>query len=250
MLQAGLQDLINAKVTAKIGAGSHERTSERVTRRNGSRPKTLATPLGEVDLQIPKLREGSFFPSLLSPRRRDDKALDAVICQAWIDGVSTRKVDQLVRALGKDTGISRSTVSRICSEIDEAVQEFLTRRVAHTWFPSLFLDATDLDVRHRGRVVPQALVVATDADPEGVALVTSDAHAGSVGDFVCGGFGVICAAWAAREEKMSHAMNTDTTITMEDGGRVDMRSGSFLHRLTWRRSLTSWSRPPGSRASI
>jgi hypothetical protein len=162
---------------------------------------------------------------LLSPRRRDDKALDAVICQAWIDGVSTRKVDQLVRALGKDTGISRSTVSRICSEIDEAVQEFLTRRVAHTWFPSLFLDATDLDVRHRGRVVPQALVVATDADPEGVALVTSDAHAGSVGDFVCGGFGVICAAWAAREEKMSHAMNTDTTITMEDGGRVDMRSG-------------------------
>ncbi|MBD4392710.1 IS256 family transposase, partial [Xanthomonas citri pv. citri] len=112
-------------------------------------------------------REGSFFPSLLSPRRRVDKALYAVICQAWIDGVSTRKVDQLVRALGNDTGISRSTVSRICGEIDEAVQEFLSRRIDHTWFPYLFLDATYLDVRHRGRVASQALVVATGVSGEG-----------------------------------------------------------------------------------
>lgn len=218
MLQAGLQDLIDAEATVKIGAGPHERTPERTTRRNGTRPKTLATPAGEVDLAIPKLREGSFFPSLLSPRRRVDKALYAVICQAWIDGVSTRKVDQLVRALGNDTGISRSTVSRICSEIDEAVQEFLHRRIDHAWFPYLFLDATYLDVRVRGRVVSQALVVATgvsgegrreilgmalgdaettdfwteflrslrerglkvatDTDPLGVTLVTSDAHAG------------------------------------------------------------------------
>jgi transposase-like protein len=218
MLQAGLQDLIDAEATAKIGAGPHERTPERTTRRNGTRPKVLATPAGEVDLAIPKLREGSFFPSLLHPRRRVDRALYAVICQAWIDGVSTRKVDQLVRALGNDSGISRSTVSRICSEIDEGVQEFLHRRIDHTWFPYLFLDATYLDVRIRGRVVSQALVVATgvsgdgrreilgmalgdaettdfwteflrslrerglkvstDTDPLGVALVTSDAHAG------------------------------------------------------------------------
>ncbi|GAA1963619.1 hypothetical protein GCM10009776_27910 [Microbacterium deminutum] len=115
-----------------IGAAPHQRTTERTTRRNGARPKTLATPAGEVNLQIPKLREGSFFPSLLTPRRRVDKALYAVICQAWIDGVSTRKVDQLVRALGNDTGISRSTVSRICAEIDETVQEFLHRRLDHT----------------------------------------------------------------------------------------------------------------------
>ncbi|MAT19428.1 MAG: IS256 family transposase [Leifsonia sp.] len=218
MLQAGLQDLINAEATVKIGAAPHERTQERTTRRNGTRPKTPATPAGEVDLAIPKLREGSFFPSLLSPRRRVDKALYAVICQAWIDGVSTRKVDQLVRALGNDTGISRSTVSKICSEIDETVHEFLHRRIDDTWFPYLFLDATYLDVRVRGRVVSQALVVATgvsgegrreilgmalgdaettdfwteflrtlrdrglkvatDTDPLGVALVTSDAHAG------------------------------------------------------------------------
>jgi len=218
MLQAGLQDLVNAEATVKIGADRYERSPERTTRRNGTRPKSLATPAGEVELAIPKLREGSFFPSLLHPRRRVDKALYAVICQAWIDGVSTRKVDQLVRALGNDTGISRSTVSRICAEIDEAVHEFLARPLDHTWFPYLFLDATYLDVRVRGHVVSQALVVATgvsgegrreilgmslgdaettdfwtgfirslrerglkvatDADPLGVTLVTSDAHAG------------------------------------------------------------------------
>ncbi|WP_035758682.1 IS256 family transposase [Granulicoccus phenolivorans] len=218
MLQAGLQDLIDAEATAKIGAERYERTPHRTTRRNGTRAKTLATPAGEVDLAIPKLREGSFFPALLSPRRRVDKALYAVICQAWIDGVSTRKVDHLVRALGNDTGISRSTVSRICAEIDDTVQEFLHRRIDHTWFPYLFLDATYLDVRIRGRVSSQALViatavsangrreilgmalgdaettdfwteflrslrerglkVATETDPLGVTLVTSDAHAG------------------------------------------------------------------------
>ncbi len=218
MLQAGLQDLIDAEATARIGAAPHQRSPERTTRRNGTRLKTLATPAGEVDLAIPKLRQGSFYPSLLSPRRRVDKALYAVICQAWIEGVSTRKVDQLVRALGNDTGISRSTVSRICTEIDQTVGAFLTRPLDHTWFPYLFLDATYLDVRVRGRVVSQALVVATgvsatgrreilgmslgDAettdfwtsflrslrerglkvpgatDPTGVVMVTSDAHAG------------------------------------------------------------------------
>lgn len=218
MLQAGLQDLIDAEATVKIGAAPHERSPQRTTRRNARRTKTVATPAGEVDLAIPTLRQGSFFPSLLSPRRRVDKALYAVIATAWIEGVSTRKVDQLVRALGNESGISRSTVSRICSEIDWAVDEFMHRRIDHTWFPYVFLDATYLDVRRRGRVVSQALVVATgvsghgrreilgmalgdaettdlwteflrglrerglkvatDADPLGVALATSDAHAG------------------------------------------------------------------------
>lgn len=153
--------------TVKVLAGRYEGTEERTTRRNGTRPKSLATPAGEVDLAIPRLREGSCFASLLSSRRRVDRALYAVIRQAWIDGVSTRKVDQLVRTLGNDTGISRSTVSRICGEIDEAVQEFLSRRIDHSWFPYLFLDATYLDVRHRGRVVSQALVVATEVSGEG-----------------------------------------------------------------------------------
>ena len=126
LLQAGLQDLIDAEATAQIGAGPYERSSTRSNRRNGKRPKKLATTAGEVDLAIPKLRQGSFFPSLLCPRKRVDKALYAVICSAWIEGVSTRKVDDLVKALGNESGISRSTVSRICKDIDEAVGEFLT----------------------------------------------------------------------------------------------------------------------------
>ena len=201
-----------------IGAQRYERTPHRTNRRNGTRPKTVATTAGEVELAIPKLRTGSFFPSLLHPRRRVDKALYAVICSAWIEGVSTRKVDDLVRALGNESGISRSTVSRICKDIDEGVHEFLSRRLDRTWFPYLFVDATYLDVRVGHRVVCRALVVATgvsaegrreilgmalgDAettdfwtsflrslrerglkvpspeDPTGVVLVTSDAHAG------------------------------------------------------------------------
>ena len=113
----------------------------------------MATTAGEVELAIPKLRTGSFFPSLLHPRRRVDKALYAVICSAWIEGVSTRKVDDLVRALGNESGISRSTVSRICKEIDEGVHEFLSRRLDRTWFPYLFVDATYLDVRVGHRLV-------------------------------------------------------------------------------------------------
>ena len=218
LLQAGLQDLVDAEAAAVIGAGRYERTPQRTNRRNGTRPKTVATTAGEVELAIPKLRTGSFFPSLLHPRRRVDKALYAVICSAWIEGVSTRKVDDLVRALGNESGISRSTVSRICKDIDEGVKEFLARSLDHTWFPYLFVDATYLDVRVGHRVVCRALVVATgvsaegrreilgmalgDAettdfwtsflrslrerglkvpspeDPTGVVLVTSDAHAG------------------------------------------------------------------------
>lgn len=116
MLQAGLQDLIDAEAAAVIGAGPYERTELRTTRRNGKRAKTVATTAGEVELAIPKLRSGSFFPSLLNPRRRVDKALYAVICSAWIEGVSTRKVDELVKALGCESGISRSSVSRICKD--------------------------------------------------------------------------------------------------------------------------------------
>ena len=127
----------------------------------------MATTAGEVELAIPKLRTGSFFPSLLHPRRRVDKALYAVICSAWIEGVSTRKVDDLVRALGNESGISRSTVSRICKEIDEGVHEFLSRRLDRTWFPYLFVDATYLDVRVGHRVVCRALVVATGVSAAG-----------------------------------------------------------------------------------
>ena len=141
LLEAGLQDLIEAEATTKIGAGRYERSGSRLTRRNGSRDKTVSTPAGDVVVAIPKLREGSFFPSLLNPRKRIDKALYAVICQAWINGVSTRKVDELVKALGCESGISKSQVSRICADIDSVVEEFLTRSLQRD--PALRFDTAD-----------------------------------------------------------------------------------------------------------
>jgi putative transposase len=114
ILTVALQELIEAELTARIGAEPGERTAARTTQRNGHRTKLLSTQAGDVELGIPKLRKGSFFPELLEPRRRIDKALWAVIMTAYITGTSTRKVDELVKALGCDTGISKSSVSRIC----------------------------------------------------------------------------------------------------------------------------------------
>ena len=169
LLQAALQDLVDAEATARIGAGRYERHPDRVTHRNGTRAKQLATPSGTVELAIPKLREGAFFPSLLEPRRRIDQASWAVIAQAWIGGVSTRRVDALVKALGNETGISRSSVSRICKDIDEYVGVFLSRRLDEndTWYPYVWLDATYLDVRLNGRVTSQAVVIATGCSNRG-----------------------------------------------------------------------------------
>ena len=169
LLAAALQDLIDAEATARIGAGRYERSPERTTHRNGNRSRQLATPAGQVELAIPKLREGAFFPSLLEPRRRIDQALWAVIAQAWIQGVSTRRVDALVKALGNEAGISKSQVSRICAEIDEYVHLFLDRRLDEGggWYPYLWLDATYLDVRIGKRVVSQAVVVATACSAQG-----------------------------------------------------------------------------------
>jgi putative transposase len=110
--------LIEVEATAAIGAGLHERTETRTAQRNGHRPRLLSTPAGDVELAIPKLRTGSFFPSLLERRRRIDRALYAVVMEAYVHGVSTRKVDDLVAALGVDSGISKSEVSRICGELD------------------------------------------------------------------------------------------------------------------------------------
>ena len=127
ILAAALQEWIEAELTATIGAAPGERTPDRIAQRNGHRPKLSSTPAGDVEVGIPKLRQGSFFPELLKPRRRIDRALWAVIMTAYITGTSTRKVDDLVKALGCDSGISKSTVSRICKEIDADVLR--TRRL-------------------------------------------------------------------------------------------------------------------------
>jgi putative transposase len=166
-MQLVLQELIELEATQVIGAARYERTEGRMTHRNGSRSRLLSTKAGDVELAIPKLREGSFYPSLLEPRRRIDRALWAVIMEAFVHGVSTRKVDDLVTALGIDAGVSKSQVSRICAELDTAVTEFRERRLDHIEFPYVFLDATYVKAHEGARVVSKAIVVATGVAADG-----------------------------------------------------------------------------------
>jgi transposase-like protein len=163
-----MQELIEVEAAEQIGAQRYERTDSRVTERNGSRPRLLATQAGDVELRIPKLRKGSFFPSILEPRRRIDQALYAVVMEAYVNGVSTRAVDDLVAALGVDSGISKSEVSRICAGLDEVVGAFRTRRLDHIEFPYVYLDATYLNVRNAtSQVVSMAVIVATGITADG-----------------------------------------------------------------------------------
>lgn len=153
-----VQELMEYEVQQQIGAKRHERSPERTTYRNGTRERDWHTRVGTIPLQIPKLRQGSYFPSFLEPRRRAEQALLNVIQQAYIEGVSTRKVDDLVRALGLD-GIDKSTVSRICQSLDEVVTAFRTRPLDGA-YPYLWLDALYLKVRQNGRIVSMAVVIA------------------------------------------------------------------------------------------
>jgi transposase-like protein len=163
-----MQELIEAEATEKIGAARYERTDTRTTERNGARDRLLATQAGDVELRIPKLRKGSYFPVILEPRRRIDQALYAVVMEAYVCGVSTRSVDDLVAALGIDSGISKSEVSRICAGLDEVVTAFRERRLDHTAFPYVYLDATYLHVRNTtSQVVSMAVVVATGITADG-----------------------------------------------------------------------------------
>jgi putative transposase len=202
------QALMDAEVSTQIGAGLYERSEERSAFRNGYRARTWDTRVGTVELRVPKIAPGIYFPSLLEPRRRAERALAAVVQEAYVKGISTRKVDDLVRALGID-GISRSEVSRVCKALDAEVEAFRNRPI-ETEHPYLWVDATFHKVREAGRVVSMATVVAVgvtadgwrqvlgvDVGPsedeafwlsflrslvrrglKGVTLVISDAHAG------------------------------------------------------------------------
>jgi len=158
MVQQFTQAVIELEAEQRIGAGRHERSPNRTTQRNGYRERGLSTRVGELELRIPKLRTGSYFPSLLEPRRRAEKALVAVVQQAYIEGVSTRKVDDLLVALGL-TGIDKSAVSRACQLLDEVIEPFRNRPLVGV-YPYVWLDALYLKVRHNHRVVSQALVIA------------------------------------------------------------------------------------------
>lgn len=179
-----LQALIEAQATEHIGAGRYERTESRTTRRKGHRERLLATKAGDVELKIPKLRHGSFFPSILERRRRIDQALFAVVMEADVHGVSTRKVDDLVAALGAASGISKSEVSRICAGLDEEMAAFRARRPDHIEFPYLFADATFVKGRVGGQVVSRAVVVVTGVTANGEREVLGCA----VGDTGCEDF--------------------------------------------------------------
>jgi transposase-like protein len=156
---------MEADVDGLVGAGRHERSGERTTWRNGYRDRSLDTRLGTLNLRVPKLRQGSYFPGFLEARKTSEQALVAVIQEAWIGGVSTRRVDELVQAMGL-SGISKSTVSKLCKDIDERVGEFLNRPLTGEW-PYVWLDATYLKVRQGGRIVPVAAIIAVAANTEG-----------------------------------------------------------------------------------
>jgi transposase-like protein len=159
------QELMDAEVTQLAGAGLHERSENRLTYRNGYREREWDTRVGTVDLQIPKLRQGAYFPSLLEPRRRHERALLAVVQEAYVHGVSTRAVDSLAEALGLK-GISKDQVSRICKELDGQVTAFRTRQL-DAEYPYLMLDATFEKVRENGRVISMAVLIATGVKATG-----------------------------------------------------------------------------------
>jgi putative transposase len=206
------QALMELEVEEHVGAGRHERSPARTGQRNGYRQRDWDTRVGTVELKVPRVRDSSYFPSLLEPRRRAERALSAVVQEAYVHGISTRKVDELVKALGME-GISKSQVSRLCEELDEEVERFRGRPL-ESHYPYVWVDATYLKARQDGRVVSVAVVIAVgvngnsgerevlglDVGPSedgafwtaflrslvarglrGVRLVTSDAHRGLKG---------------------------------------------------------------------
>src|SRR5215470_2874473 len=159
------EELMEMELAEHVGAERHERTADRTGYRNGYRERPWDTRVGPIELKVPRVRDGSFFPSLLEPRRRAERTLVAVVQEAYLQGVSTRRVDDLVQALGMQ-GISKSQVSRLCGELDKEVERFRTRNLEGP-YPYIWLDGTFVKVRENGRVVSQAIVIAIGVTASG-----------------------------------------------------------------------------------
>jgi putative transposase len=162
------QALMDAEVSAQIGAEHSQRNPERTTHRNGYRARDWDTRVGTIDLQIPRVREGSYLPSFLEPRRRAERALAAVVAQCYVEGVSTRRVEDIAQAMGI-TSLSKSQVSRVCGELDELVAAWRNRPLDAGPYGFVWLDALSVKVREQGRVVNTAALVATGSTPPGTA---------------------------------------------------------------------------------
>src|ERR1700686_4681792 len=165
MIGFAAQRLMELEVESQAGAAYGEKNPEGLAQRNGYRERIWETRAGAVELRIPKLRKGSYFPGFLEPRRMAEKALTAVVQEAYVQGVSTRSVDELVRAMGM-TGISKSQVSRRCGEIDDKIAAFLDRPIEGDW-PYVWLDATSVKARRDGHVVSVAVIIAVGVNGDG-----------------------------------------------------------------------------------
>ncbi len=230
MLQFVAQRMMDLDVEGLCGAAYGERDKARENSRNGYRDRTWETRTGAIDLRIPKLRKGSYFPPFLEPRRTAEKALAAVIQEAYIQGVSTRSVDNLVKAMGM-TGISSSQVSRLCTEIDERVNAFLNRPIEGDW-PYLWIDATYVKVRSSGRIVSVAVIIAVGVNTDGTREVLGMA----VGPSEAEPF------WSDFLRSLSHRGLRGTRLVISDS-HVGLKAAiAKVFKATWQRCRVHFMR--------
>jgi putative transposase len=225
------QELMELELAEHVGAERHERSSERTGYRNGYRERPWDTRVGSIELQVPRVRDGSFFPSLLEPRRRAEKALVTVVQEAYVQGISTRRVDDLVQALGMQ-GISKSQVSRLCGELDKEVERFRTRRLEGP-YPYVWLDGTFVKVREHGRVVSQAIVIAIAVTANGERVVLGL----DVGPSESGAF------WLAFLRDLAARGLSGVKLVISDAhAGLKLAIGSVLQGASWQRCRVHFMR--------
>lgn len=256
MLAFAAERMMDLEIEAKTGAPAGTRSPDRLNHRNGYRDRNWDTRAGRIELAVPKLRKGSYFPSFLEPRRTAEKALVAVIQEAYIQGISTRSVDDLVKAMG-GTGVSKSQVSRLITEIDERVNAFLNRPIEGEW-PYLWIDATYLKEREGGRIVSTAVIVAVGVNTLGKREVLGVASGPSEAETFWKSFLRSLADRGLRGVKLVISDDHKPVLSLSKGDcaapqprcstRPNNAAGCTGCATRWRMSVPS-SAPPSSRCS-